>query len=234
MNANTEQEQLSIDGVPVAEQEQNETPHMVARINAMAIKAAYPFMAQNDIRYYLNAVNIRPLEDGTVMVVATDGHRFVVVHDQHGFVEKEIIVAVKKDALKSASTKTTFDVMSNGTVFLHDAGGIPQFIQPGNSLVEADFPRIENVVSPRGYVEGISGAVNPDYLKDALEIGQYFGSIRFFTKDADSALMFVVGGLGDLDVFGGIMKMRDSFEQLPAWFPKPSPFDLTKSPADPG
>ena len=55
-----------------------------------------------------------------------------------------------------------------------------------------------------------------------------FGSIRFFTKDADSPLMFVVGGLGDLEVFGGIMKVRDSFEQLPQWFPRPTnQFDLT-------
>jgi hypothetical protein len=45
--------------------------------------------------------------------------------------------------------------------------------------------------------------------------------------------MFVVGGLGDLEVFGGIMKMRDSFEQLPVWFPRPSPFDLTHTTLDP-
>lgn len=66
-----------------------------------------------------------------------------------------------------------------------------------------------------------------------MTIGQHFGSIRFFTKDADSPLMFVVGGLGDLEVFGGIMKMRDSFEQLPQWFPKPVPFDLTQPVGEP-
>jgi hypothetical protein len=35
--------------------------------------------------------------------------------------------------------------------------------------------------------------------------------------------------MGDLEVFGGIMKLRESFEQLPTWFPKPVPFKLSES-----
>jgi DNA polymerase III sliding clamp (beta) subunit (PCNA family) len=229
MNATTEQEQLSIEGVPAAQPESTEAPHMIARINALAVKIAYPFMAKDDIRFYLNGLNIRPLEDGSTMIVATDGHRYLVVHDQAGFAEKEIIVSIKKDCLKCASSKSTFDVMSSGSAFINDEHGMPLFVQPGSSLVEGDFPRIENVVSAIGYSEGISGAINPAYLKDALAIGQHFNSIRFFTKDQDSALVFVVGGMGDLEVFGGIMKLRESFEQLPTWFPKPCPFKLTVS-----
>lgn len=225
MNA---QDQMSIEGLP-AEDEINEAPHMIARVNAMAIKVAFPFMAQNDIRYYLNGLNIRPLEDGSVMVVATDGHRYVVVRDQHGYAEKEIVVTVRKDALKSCNSKSTLDVMSNGGSMINDENGMSQFIQPGNALIDGIFPRIENVASVIGYSEGISGAINPQYLKDALAIGQHFGSIRFFTRDADSPLTFVVGGLGDLEVFGGIMKMRDSFDQLPVWFPRPAPFELAQS-----
>jgi hypothetical protein len=98
----------------------------------------------------------------------------------------------------------------------------PLFIQPGNSIIEADFPRIERVASTLGYKEGIAGAVNPTYLADALAIAKSFGnSIRFFTRDGDSPLNFVLGGLGDLECFGGIMKLRDSFDALPAWFPIP-------------
>jgi DNA polymerase III sliding clamp (beta) subunit (PCNA family) len=219
-------EQLLIDGVAETAPRTKESPHMIARVNAMAIKVVFPFMAQNDVRYYLNGVNIRPLDDGTTMIVATDGHRYVVVHDQHGYAEDEIIVSVKKDALKTCAAKSTFDVMSNGSAMVNGETGQEQFIQPGNSIIEGTFPRIENVASTIGYKEGISGAINPAYLKDALSIGQHFGSIRFFTRDADSPLTFVVGGLGDLEVFGGIMKIRDSFEQLPQWFPRPVPFEL--------
>ncbi|WP_233854026.1 hypothetical protein [Paraburkholderia sp. HD33-4] len=222
-------EQMLIDGVQDTAPHANGPRRMIARVNAMVLKIVFPFMAQEDIRYYLNGINIRPLvlEDG-VMVVATDGHRYVVVRDQHGYAEEEIIVSIKKDALKSCNTKSTFDVMSNGSAMVNDETGQEQFIQPGNSLIEGTFPRIENIASAIGYKEGISGAINPAYLNDALKIGQHFGSIRFFTRDQDSPLTFVVGGLGDLEVFGGIMKMRDSFEQLPRWFPRPVPFELTE------
>jgi DNA polymerase III sliding clamp (beta) subunit (PCNA family) len=200
-----------------------EASHLIARISAVAVKLVFPFVAQQDIRFYLNGINIRPLEDGSVMIVATNGSRYIVVRDPHGFVEKEIIVAVNKDALKHAtSAKHTLDVMSNGSAMFSGDVAQPLFIQPGNSLVEGDFPRIERVASTIGYTEGISGAVNPRYLHDALTIAKSFGeSIRFFTRDNDSPLTFVLGGIGDLECFGGIMKMRESFEALPTWFPKP-------------
>ncbi|MBV8060806.1 MAG: hypothetical protein JO253_04690 [Alphaproteobacteria bacterium] len=205
--------------------------HMIARINAMAIKMAFPFAAQQDIRYYLNGVNIRPLEDGTVMVVATNGHRYIVVRDPHGYAEKELIVSISKDALKHmTNAKHSLDVMSNGDAIVSGDVAQPLFIQPGNSIVEGNFPRIERVASTIGYQEGISGAVNPTYLADALSIGKAFGgSIRFFTRDNDSPLTFVLGGIGELECFGGIMKMRESFEQLPTWFPVPGEInDLTE------
>lgn len=220
MNAPTTPEQLSIEG---ADQESNEAPHMIARINAVCLKTVHPFIAQQDIRFYLNGINIRPLDDGSVMVVATNGHRYVVVRDPNGYAERELIVHIGKDALKHAgNAKHTLDVMSNGSAMISGQVAEPLFIQPGNAIIDADFPRIERVASMTGYKEGISGSVNPSYLADALQIGKAFGnSIRFFTRDSDSPLTFVLGGMGDLECFGGIMKLRESFEQLPSWFPVP-------------
>lgn len=220
MNMTTTPEQLAIEGTEAA---QSEAPHMIARVTAVAIRLVFPFVAKQDIRFYLNGINIRPLEDGSVMVVATDGHRYIVVRDPHGYAEKEIIVGIDKDALKHASNaKHTLDVMSNGAAQISGEVAQPLFIQPGNSLIEADFPRIERIATTIGYKEGINGAVNPRYLHDALSIGKNFGeSIRFFTRDSDSPLTFVLGGIGELECFGGIMKLRESFESLPSWFPKP-------------
>lgn len=221
MNAPNAPEQVSLGGIP--ETSEQETAHMIVRINAVAAKLAFPFMAQQDIRYYLNAINIRPLEDGSAMIVATNGHRYIVVRDPNGYVEREVIVAISKDGLKHmGNAKHTLDVMSNGNSMISGPVAEPLFIQPGNSLVEGKFPRIERVASTIGYREGISGSVNPHYLSDALAIGKAFsGSIRFYTKDEDSPLTFVLGGVGELECFGGIMKLRESFNALPAWFPKP-------------
>ncbi len=204
--------------------------HMIARINAVAIKAAFPYIAQDDVRYYLCGINIRPLEDGSVMICATDGHRFLVMRDPSGFVEKEIIVSVTKDAIKHAESGVTFDVMSNGDVSWNGKVGEPIFIQPGNSLIEGTFPRIESVVNPIGYQEGISGSVNMFYLTEAtkLKFGSKSPAIRFFTKDADSPLLFTVSDVGEIEVLGGIMKRRDA-EWLPNWLPKPGDFELAAS-----
>lgn len=214
-------DQAVIEGMPEAE----ENTHMIVRISAVAVKLVYPFSAQNDIRFYLNGINIRPLDDGSVMIVATNGHRYIVVRDPNGYAEKEVIVGLSKDALKhTTNAKHTLDILSNGNAMISGDVAQPLFIQPGNSLIEGSYPRIERVASTIGYREGISGAVNPSYLNDALSIGKTFGeSIRFFTRDNDSPLTFVLGGLGDLECFGGIMKMRDSFEALPNWFPVPGP-----------
>jgi len=227
MNTTTQNEQTTLAGVPEAEKADS---HMIARVSAIAVKLVFPFVAQQDIRFYLTGINLRPLEDGGVMVVATDGHRYIVVRDPNGYIEKELIVSVPKDALKHAgNAKHTLDVMSNGTAMISGEVAQALFIQPGNSIIEADFPRIERVASLIGYKEGIVGAVNPRYLADALTIGKSFGnSIRFYTRDADSPLTFVLSGLGDLECFGGIMKLRDSFDTLPTWFPKPGEVnDLT-------
>jgi hypothetical protein len=200
-----------------------ETAHLIARVSAIAVKLVYPFIARNDVRHHLNGINIRPLDDGSTMVVACSGHRYIVVRDPSGFAESEIIVSISKDALKHAtSAKHTLDVMSNGSAMFSDQVAQPLFIQPGNSLIEAEFPRIERVATLAGYKEGIVGAINPKFLYDALEIGKAFGdSIRFFTRDAESPLTFVLGGLGDLECFGGIMKLRDSMATLPDWLPAP-------------
>lgn len=208
--------------------DQGSAPHMVARVNSIAIKAAFPFIAADDVRYYLMGVNIRPLEDGSVMVAATDGHRFIVIRDKEGYVEQEIVAHVCKDAIKHADSKVTFDVMSNGQALWNDPVTTPVFIQPGNSIIDGKFPRIETVVDTLGYQEGISGAVNMAYLADSLKIkiGSKAPTIRFFTRDSDSPLLFLLGGIGEIEIIGGIMKSRGDAEWLPTWLPKPGAFEL--------
>ncbi len=220
MNKADNNEQKAIEGIADATVNSS---HMIARVNAVAIKMVFPFAAKNDIRFYLNGINIRPLDDGSAMIAASDGHRYIVIRDPHGYVEKEIVVLLSKDSIKHTNNaKHTLDVMSNGSAMISGDVAQPLFIQPGNSLIDGAFPRIEKIVNITGYKEGINGAVNPHYLFEALNIGKNFGkSIRFFTGGEDGPLTFVLGGCGDLECFGGIMKLREAFDTLPAWFPKP-------------
>ncbi len=211
---NKRADQPDLDGMPPAPE-----THLVARVSALGAKIVHPFAAVKDIRYYLCGINLRPLEAGGAMLAATDGHRFIVVRDADAFVEKEITVRVHKDALKHMNEPTkTLNVLSNGDLKILDENGIEVFLQPGNCIIDGDFPRIENVVSLLGYKEGISGSVHPAFISAALEVGDFFGGVRFFTRDSDAPLLFVFSGIG-LECFGGIAKRRDAFETLPEWFP---------------
>lgn len=210
-----------------------DAPRLIARVSSIAVKAAFPFIAADEIRLYLCGVNIRPLESGGVVVIATDGHRFLMVRDPGGYAEEEIIARVSKDGIKHAGVGVTFDVMSNGSASLNDETVSAVFIQPGRSLVEGKFPRIESVIDKTGYKEGISGAVNANYLADALKIktGANAPAIRFFTKNEDSPLLFILSGIGEIEVVGGIMKMRDTIQWLPSWIPANGEFELQGSAA---
>ena len=209
----------------------NEEPnHLIARVNSVAIKAAFPFIAQDDVRYYLCGVNIRPLDDGSIMVVATDGHRFIIIRDPAGYAEKECVVSVSKDAIKHADAMVTFDVMSDGSAMWNDKSTAPLFIQPGRSIIDGVFPRIESVVNTIGYEEGIRGAININYLGDVLKIkiGTKAPAVRFFSSDDGAPLLFLLAGIGEIEVFGGIMKMADATDWLPRWLPKAGSFELAQ------
>lgn len=223
MNAPTQPDMLVIpDDSSIAQR-------LICRVNSIAIKAAFPFIAESDVRYYLCGVNIRPLEDGSVMVVATDGHRFVVIRDPNGYAETEVIATVSKDAIKHADTKVTFDVMNNGSAVWNDAAVQPVFVQPGKSVIDGTFPRIESVITCVGYLEGITGAVNMNFLADVLKIkiGTKAPAIRFFSRDEDSPLLFLLSGIGEVEVIGGIMKVRDSLGWLPTWLPERGEYELS-------
>lgn len=156
--------QATLDGSP----DPNEpSTSMLVRVNAMAVKLVYPFIAQNDIRYYLNGINIRPLEDDTVMLVATDGHRYIVARDLNGFAEKEVVVSISKDALKhAANAKHTLDVMSNGSAMISD-----EVAQP--LCVKSDYCNASGLEVMVGFIGGEPQWVEWDDPETGDEIDEY-------------------------------------------------------------
>jgi hypothetical protein len=200
---------------------------MICRVNSTAIRAVFPFIAKDDVRSYLCGVNIRPLEDGSVMIAATDGCKFIIVRDPKGYTEKEMIVRVPKDAIRHADADVTFDVMNNGLVLWNEENS-PVFIQPGNSIMGGIFPRIETVINPVGYIEGFKGAVNINHLADAISIktGAKPPALRFFSRDEDSPMLFMASGIDEIEIIGGFTKIRDTNAVLPDWLPKNGEFAL--------
>ncbi len=75
--------------------------HAYFQANAALMAAA--FVSTEATRYYLNGVYVHPVETGGVNIVATDGHRMLIVHDKHGFASEGMIVRIPTKKLTEKS-----------------------------------------------------------------------------------------------------------------------------------
>jgi hypothetical protein len=65
---------------------------MLARFSAELFRILLPFTSQDTTRVYLNGVLIQPHPAGGVFMMATDGHRMLVVHDRDGKAQTNLIL----------------------------------------------------------------------------------------------------------------------------------------------
>ena len=77
----------------------------IARVNPQLFAAAAGFQANGDVRYYLGGVAIQPHPDQGVWMVATNGHVLIVLHDQQGHADENMIVRIKDRGMLTAMTK---------------------------------------------------------------------------------------------------------------------------------
>lgn len=135
-------------------------------VTAHLFHAAYLCVSAEETRYYLNGVYVQPCDQGGVLVVATDGHRMVVIHDETGRADKAAIIRLDKEMLRecvapkrSELTRTlSVDVESATATLYVEASGSPEPVrnllrQQRNVIVDATYPDWLRVV-PRGPFKG--------------------------------------------------------------------------------
>lgn len=67
------------------------------RVNARLFAAAAICISTDETRYYLTGVRIEPHPEKGALLVATDGHRLIVIHDVEGECSKAAIVSLPKE-----------------------------------------------------------------------------------------------------------------------------------------
>lgn len=195
------------------------------KLSANAVRLAYQFAATNDIRYYLNGVNIEPAEGGGALITATDGHRLTQVLDREATDVQPMIVQLSKAtqaALKRGAWLSTEH--DEKRVAVLNADGMPTHLQPENHIVEANYPDWRRVLGERkDWAQGIGGSFNVSLLGDVVRLIEQgvdkpaYGiapAVTFFTKvDADGnrsandALLFIIDSR--VQAWGMVMPMRD-------------------------
>lgn len=115
-------------------------------VNALMFRIAAECQSTEETRYYLNGVYIHPHPDEGALLVATDGHRLIVVHDKAGKCDKPGIVAIDKKVLGNK----LFNSDEDARVIIDDEGiaSFGVFRSEKSSLIDGTFPDYARVVAP--------------------------------------------------------------------------------------
>jgi hypothetical protein len=135
-------------------QQRDPYEHLRISFDPAHLVRLHPFMAQHDIRYYLNGVYVEPANEGAYLVVS-DGHTLAIIHDKTATITgaDHAIISVEPPLVRAAKLATGRDwrakqarVLVRGQrasvaidmdAAVHDG---EVYIQPGRCVIEGKFP----------------------------------------------------------------------------------------------
>lgn len=152
-------------------------------IDARQIKSAMTMQAKNDIRYYLNGILI-----GGGKVVATDGHRLIVVDSPESTFEPTIFAIKGRVPKKAMSCDFVFIGEDYGVVMSKDTVGNDIDAVVKFAVVDGRYPDYNRVI-PKGGCHKVSKVgFNIGYLADvskaAVELGSVYSGGEFEFHEA--------------------------------------------------
>lgn len=191
-----------------------EKPNIIATVSTEILTLVAPFRAENDVRYYLNSIHVRPRPGGGTFVEASDGHVLMVAHDESGHAEQPVCISIQPGDLAIARRAKCLQLHATGDAQMVDEEGMAIWKSPTSRIVSAhSYPNFAKALPPaEDLQEGISGCYNPRLLSRAIigsrrpERVSRYNRIQFFRSktNADHPLVFVVDGKH----FGAVMPMR--------------------------
>lgn len=211
----------------------SENKHANLRLTAKLLPLILPFMAKNEIRYYLNGINVRPHSSGGAIIVATNGNALGAIHDRNAVCEHEVILRFDTRMQQACAVGLSDDreiVMIGDRLAVIDKSGAEIYIQAGRPEIEGNFPRYERVIPKTDTLHpGLLGTYSASVLvpaeKAALAAskqnsGRYSG-MQFFNVDGDPTKAAVIRLPMEQDFVGVLMPMRaDPLKSgTPDWVP---------------
>lgn len=197
------------------------------------------FVAQGDIRYYLNGINVRPLAGGGVTICGTNGHILGVYRDLAGVCSQEVTLSFGSKVLAAFAEQIDDErvvVLRNGRLTVLDQCGGEVCIQAGNPVLDSQtaFPRFEKVVPAAedlipGLVSCVSGrllkklaraansarkALASNSVRDGLD-GLHFFNVKGDVKKCTVAHIDLAPDF--LAIVMPLRPVRNIVPSLPAW-----------------
>ena len=206
------------------------------RVNANLFRMVYTAVSKEETRYYLNGVKIEAHPEKGALLIATDGHRMVVAHDEAGVCEGEAIVAIPafvRAQCRNAKMFKPFRVLEidpeRRTASLREVTpeekGRPEktedIVTAYGVIIDGAFPDWRRVVPAGGPSTGEYAAFNPRLMKEIAALGEdikrTMNTSEFAMKiECRSSTDPVVIRFGQAPVFGVLMPMRHA---ISGWVP---------------
>lgn len=220
------------DAVKKDEPEQDElAPIEVLELPMRFLSAALSIAPKDDTRYYLNGVYVHQLDDRTVRLVATDGHRLFLASVEHDkriewaqagvILPREELVRIEKFLGKDAEKVEVRYGLKHPSMTLLEIGGIAQFtVKP----IDGKFPDYQRVVDSSAAVftaereELTQTTIDAKYLKAAGALSAALNSkgiIPFLApQDATYASVFAFADVPEALLY--VMAQRNDKPALAA------------------
>lgn len=207
-------------------------------VSATMFDAARLYVSSDLIRLSVGGVFVQPHPVAGALIVATDGHRLVVIYDADGSCRGPVTVRVEKacaSALKAARSHDRITLDAGGCLAIPDtySGHEPAVM----ATTFPDYPRliagiVDNIVAKTSGPASFNG----DYLGDLGKVG------RRLTNTKGSAARIITFGPSEAALtlwpaaphaFGLLMPMRsDGASAVPLFFkPVLSPTRKKRAPA---
>lgn len=216
---------------------------MTIRVNAELFRLAYAAVSKEETRYYLNGVRVEPHPEKGAILVSTDGHRMVCVHDPDAQIDEAAIVKLPPFALALCAAKKgrglgvdrailTVDVQAQTATVAHEHSnkeGVTDKSEPLVSahrvIIEGTFPDWRRV-TPKGPFEAASNvAFNSKLLAELGAFGnklpdKSYGNAMYLLRQTgpEDGGPVVIRWAGIHSVFAVLMPMRAEIEtSLPSF-----------------
>lgn len=191
-------------------------------IDVNLFRAASLCASKEETRYYLMGVYVQPHPVKGAVIVATDGHRMFVAHDEEGKCTTPGIIATDP-TLKAAAALAK----EEGRVTVDDTGivVVPEFYQsPKSGLVDGKYPDWAETLRPvlgaiAANKQGIS-SFNNRHVSDFNKIAALLGGKSAYVREVSFGIDFpsLILFPQILNVFGILMPCRtEELKTFPAF-----------------
>lgn len=208
-------------------------PHANLKLSAHLIPVITPMMAVNDIRYFLNGINVRPHPDGGAVICATNGSMLAVIYDRNAVCDVEVTVRIDARTVVACTCREQAArklMIWGGRLAVIDKYGNEIHVQPAQPVVDGQFPDYGKFFpEPESLQSGLLANIDSSLIaavdksakayQKAFMRDNHSRGLAFFNVDGDPKKPAIARLGGAADFLAILMPIRTDpiGDAIPAW-----------------